>query len=296
MLGESTEGMATCEHGVKIVYVGGYNDPTHGTWAVNPLALKLKAADIKVLNPELPGGGVTPDEVDYPAPTGGVNVPGLEFVTDKGAESLTEHLDKEPKDACLVLVGYSTGVIAVEKALDDLSDAVANRIRAVVLFGDPENVTPVLHGSSEAFAGRTIERCNPGDLLCSDVQEPLPRQQLLEQLDACGRNEHGGLVGTVKCLVTPHLPQGYKESGAAESAAAEATCLVTGCRSTYTVVSGDTLWGLAERTYGDGTQWRRIYDANRSVIEQAARDHGYLSSDNGNLIFPETALIIPSSG
>jgi nucleoid-associated protein YgaU len=34
----------------------------------------------------------------------------------------------------------------------------------------------------------------------------------------------------------------------------------------YTVADGDTLATIAERFYGDPTQWRRIYDANRSVI------------------------------
>lgn len=31
---------------------------------------------------------------------------------------------------------------------------------------------------------------------------------------------------------------------------------------TYAVVSGDTLWGIAERFYGDGNQSRRIADAS----------------------------------
>lgn len=35
---------------------------------------------------------------------------------------------------------------------------------------------------------------------------------------------------------------------------------------TYEVQSGDTLLSIAEQYYGDGTQWRRIYDANKDVI------------------------------
>ncbi|MGE3913076.1 MAG: LysM peptidoglycan-binding domain-containing protein [Chloroflexota bacterium] len=35
---------------------------------------------------------------------------------------------------------------------------------------------------------------------------------------------------------------------------------------TYTVAEGDTLATIAERFYGDPTLWRRIYDANRSLI------------------------------
>jgi nucleoid-associated protein YgaU len=36
---------------------------------------------------------------------------------------------------------------------------------------------------------------------------------------------------------------------------------------TYVVKAGDTLSEIAEREYGDASQWRRIYDANRDRIE-----------------------------
>jgi nucleoid-associated protein YgaU len=34
----------------------------------------------------------------------------------------------------------------------------------------------------------------------------------------------------------------------------------------YEVASGDTLLSIADKTYGDQTQWRRIYDANKDTI------------------------------
>jgi nucleoid-associated protein YgaU len=34
----------------------------------------------------------------------------------------------------------------------------------------------------------------------------------------------------------------------------------------YTVEVGDTLGTIAQKFYGDPTQWRRIYDANRSAV------------------------------
>lgn len=36
----------------------------------------------------------------------------------------------------------------------------------------------------------------------------------------------------------------------------------------YVVVEGDSLSAIAKRLYGDGNKWRRIYDANRDVIDE----------------------------
>ena len=36
---------------------------------------------------------------------------------------------------------------------------------------------------------------------------------------------------------------------------------------TYTVQSGDSLWAISERFYGDGNAWHRIYEANRAQIK-----------------------------
>lgn len=52
---------------------------------------------------------------------------------------------------------------------------------------------------------------------------------------------------------------------------------------TYEIVRGDTLWGIAERTYGHGRYWRRIYRANPGKARRG-----------GNLIFPGTVLNLPT--
>ena len=39
----------------------------------------------------------------------------------------------------------------------------------------------------------------------------------------------------------------------------------------YSVRQGDTLWGIAVKTYGDGRLWTRIYEANRDVLENPDR-------------------------
>lgn len=49
----------------------------------------------------------------------------------------------------------------------------------------------------------------------------------------------------------------------------------------YTIKSGDTLWGIATRYYGNGAQYPKIYNANRSIIS------------NPNLIYPGQKIVIP---
>lgn len=50
----------------------------------------------------------------------------------------------------------------------------------------------------------------------------------------------------------------------------------------YTVAAGDCLWAIAQRFYGKGSEYTRIYNANRGVI-----------GSNPNLIYPGQVLTIP---
>lgn len=52
---------------------------------------------------------------------------------------------------------------------------------------------------------------------------------------------------------------------------------------TYTVVSGDCLWNIAKKFYGDGSKYTKIWEANKQVI----------GSGNPNLIYPGQVLTIP---
>lgn len=61
----------------------------------------------------------------------------------------------------------------------------------------------------------------------------------------------------------------------------------------YVVQRGDTLTGISVRFYKTGVYWRKIYEANKEVIESTAKQRGYKSSDNGHWIFPGTVLVIP---
>lgn len=64
--------------------------------------------------------------------------------------------------------------------------------------------------------------------------------------------------------------------------------------STYVIKSGDNLWSIARKFYGDGTKWTVIYNANKDIIENTAKKRGLKSSDNGHWIFSGVTLTIPN--
>lgn len=63
---------------------------------------------------------------------------------------------------------------------------------------------------------------------------------------------------------------------------------------TYTVKSGDCLWNIAKSMYNDGSLWTKIYNANKTAINEDARKHGKADSSNGHWIYPGLTLTIPA--
>ena len=76
----------------------------------------------------------------------------------------------------------------------------------------------------------------------------------------------------------PRLPS--PQAGASPAASPSPT-LAAG-EQAYTVEAGDTLGSIAQKFYGDSSQWRKIYDANRSAL-----------GDNPDAIKPGTQIRIP---
>ena len=62
---------------------------------------------------------------------------------------------------------------------------------------------------------------------------------------------------------------------------------------THTVVSGDTLWWIAQQHYGRGADYPKLYSVNKDAIEAEAKRRGFRNSDNGHWIFPGTVLTLP---
>ena len=71
----------------------------------------------------------------------------------------------------------------------------------------------------------------------------------------------------------PTAPRSATEPAQAPEAAGKAR--------TYTVVSGDTLWRIAERMYGNGSHYMKIFEANTGVLKDPDQ------------IFPGQKLVIP---
>lgn len=66
----------------------------------------------------------------------------------------------------------------------------------------------------------------------------------------------------------------------------------SGSSGSYTVASGDTLSGIAQKKCGGMSKWTALYNANQSIIESTAKARGLSSSDHGHWIFPGTVLVL----
>ena len=58
----------------------------------------------------------------------------------------------------------------------------------------------------------------------------------------------------------------------------------TGKNKTHKVVAGDSLWAIAQKYYGDGSQYPKIKEANKEK---------YTSLNNNNIIYSNWELVIP---
>ncbi|WP_406088201.1 cutinase family protein [Streptomyces virginiae] len=193
---------------------------------------QLKDKHIPILNEE-------PDALSYRALRGEFSPTAV----SDGSKKLLDHL-KDVRglypDACLALIGYSTGALAIEKMLASIPADVGNRIAAVEMFADPTNWASVAGGSPGVgpYGDRTTYECNAQDPACGPRTRFLPRTA--EEWKECGEELKKGLVNALgPCAAPQHLPPAYEKSGAAENAAKRAAGAIVG----PTAVPRD--WNLA---------------------------------------------------
>ncbi|KAF7302113.1 Carbohydrate esterase family 5 protein [Mycena indigotica] len=147
---------------VMVIFARGTTEPAPiGIVAGPPLQAALKAA--------LKGRTLSFQGVDYPA-----NIPGFLVGGDKQgsktmADDLTQAADACP-DAALVTVGYSQGGQLVHNSAKLLSEDVSKRVKAAVIFGDPDNGQAV----AGIDAANTKVICHVGDNICQGGSLILP--------------------------------------------------------------------------------------------------------------------------
>ncbi|KAJ7464652.1 cutinase [Mycena galericulata] len=147
---------------VIVIFARGTTEPAPIGLIVGP---PLQAA----LESALGSKTLTFTGVDYPADIAGFLEGGDPAGSKTMAQDLTNAANWCP-DAAIVSSGYSQGGQLVHNSAKQLSAAVAARINAVVIFGDPDNGQPV-QGISPAD---TDIICHVGDDICLGGDLVLP--------------------------------------------------------------------------------------------------------------------------
>jgi LysM repeat protein len=91
-----------------------------------------------------------------------------------------------------------------------------------------------------------------------------------------------GAMAAAAFMTTPQVNHALAKTSP-HTITAHLDAVVQPAAATYTVQAGDTLYGIAQRYYGDGSYWSGLYQANQSEIS------------NPDLISVGQVLAIPSS-
>lgn len=110
---------------------------------------------------------------------------------------------------------------------------------------------------------------------------PVNAPVLIESIDQGEQDGTNDLYITIrmKQYRKPEVPVLAVSGGGAQTSREEGTGAAQ--ERTYTVQRGDTLWGIAQKYYGSGTEYKRLATANSGQIQ------------NPNLIYPGQVLSIP---
>jgi cutinase len=128
-------------------------------------------AFIDSLTAQVPGKSVGIYSVNYPA------TPDYVDSARAGAGDASAHIENMvascPRTK-MVLGGYSQGAAVVDLTTNDLPARVGDHVAAVALFGNPSSTYARQLGAdqfppiSPAYRPKTIQLCNPDDMICSE--------------------------------------------------------------------------------------------------------------------------------
>lgn len=111
---------------------------------------------------------------------------------------------------------------------------------------------------------------------------PVNAPVLIERISQGERDGTNDLYISIhmKQYQVPETPVLAAEGGGAQTSRDSSTGAAQ--ERTYTIQSGDTLWGIAKKYYGDGAEYKKLAQANQDQIQ------------NPNLIYPGQTIVIPA--
>jgi hypothetical protein len=129
------------------------------------------------------------------------------------------------------------------------------------------------------------------------VGYPVNHDVYLAKYEASGVGAFGDISYEIGFIEARHITIKTTKVEQKQAAASTTETKRPTTKSTsYTIKSGDTLWGISVKHYKTGTKWKDIYNANKDIIEQTAKKYGRSSSNNGHWIYPGVTLTIPDAG
>lgn len=97
---------------------------------------------------------------------------------------------------------------------------------------------------------------------CVMIDNQVLINYIVEELNGTVGQEYAAPAGRITIVTAPAGPEQPVEP--AKPAEPEKPAAESG---TYTVVAGDCLWSIAQKTYGTGTKWGVIYEANKATVK-----------------------------
>lgn len=116
----------------------------------------------------------------------------------------------------------------------------------------------------------------------------------IDTYEAAVQDAYGSIYYTIEFskAITMEVETVKKKKSTAKTSGNKRTSKNSSAKK-YTVKRGDCLWKISKKFYKKGSQWKKIYNANKETIEKAAKKHGKKSSNHGWWIYPGTVLKIP---
>ena len=97
---------------------------------------------------------------------------------------------------------------------------------------------------------------------CVMIDNQVLINYIVEELNGTVGQEYAAPAGRITIVTAPAEPEQPVEP--AKPAEPGKPAAESG---TYTVVAGDCLWSIAQKTYGTGTKWGVIYEANKATVK-----------------------------